>query len=237
MLSDDQLQPPMSPFSTLSTTWQRAIERKVFRHMRLLPSDLETFAHLAVGRRRTYVRDIDMGFGQEPYDIANFTQVETEDEQNRKDSIFTATIQRLFQILSGWGNNHPGLRLNLPSRFPPNNIPTMNRDAFAYVRKETLKSQPCGRKTPQRRYRKLYLSLVDLINIPEVQVITKLYIPYTAPSRLWPGSAASIAALLPNLKEFWADLWDSETSDLESRRRSRKGGWHSMDTWTLFLSC
>lgn len=173
---------PLPSLSTVSTEWQRAIERPTFRSFCLTSSSLDEFARLVVGRRQSYVRCIQMTFELAPYDVTHSMRMETEAEQKRNSRFFTQTLQQLFKTLASWDHHHPGMKLELNRFFSPSDIVRMTEDELLQqLPRKMPQEYSFDRETLDRRYSKSYLTLDDTFQIPQVHIITQFRVSATYP--------------------------------------------------------
>ncbi|KAI1505941.1 hypothetical protein F5X99DRAFT_175792 [Biscogniauxia marginata] len=99
--------PGLSPFATLSTKWQEAVERRTFSRLAISSEDeeMQNFARTVTPTRRAHLRTL------------TFTVVVPFDEggakprsqrQARFSEAFTGAVQRLFQVLAGGDSDDGG---------------------------------------------------------------------------------------------------------------------------------
>lgn len=217
----------LARYATVNRQWQTIIERYTFSSILVDASQrLEEFDQIVArnGRRRSYIRDINLAVELESYDIKARTEFETAEENSRNNKIFEETIQSLFRILEPWPEDPVGIRLSLEAHSPS--------DAFGGKSRERWRK---GSRDPhdllERRYEKHYLQFPEgsLDKLPTVRTITTLFVKGGGGYRsnycrlIQPASCAIIASRLPLLHTIDFNLADNEKRDKSLRKRNRDG--------------
>lgn len=210
--------PWLSSLSSVSRVWQNTVEQHTFRTLYLTPARLHGFPLVVTGRRCRFVRHIDLRI---LHDELPWQTIESEADRQCNSRVFTRSLYELFSILAAWPPNHPGVYLMLHKFVSPQDV----ADGLEqYIPPDALGSRLLPQNEERsRRYKTSYLELIGTAPLPEVHVLHKLRILSLADRKICPASATAIAARLPNLQTFWADVVEYPFADAESRRAVRAG--------------
>lgn len=212
-------------YATVNNVWQHIIERETFECLYLNLDRLAQMGDIVNVRRRSYVRMIWLHIVLPPYVGAAWGQVETEEDQRQNNIVFTATIKAFLEQMSLWKpqeTHQAGLEMWFEAF-------SRNDDCHCDV-EESEQRRAYPRKTPQiwrQRYINSILELKDLdvLQLPEVHVITELRMDSIQRGRYYAGAA--LITLLARLRNAKVALIltsrDDETDRLEKRRRLRHG--------------
>ncbi|EKG19840.1 hypothetical protein MPH_02842 [Macrophomina phaseolina MS6] len=208
--------PWLSSLSSVSRVWQNTVEQHTFRTLYLTPARLHGFPLVVTGRRCRFVRHIDLRI---LHDELPWQTIESEADRQCNSRVFTRSLYELFSILAAWPPNHPGVYLMLHKFVSPQDV----ADGLEqYIPPDALGSRLLPQNEERsRRYKTSYLELIGTTTLPEVHVLHKLRILSLADRKICPASATAIAARLPNLQTFWADVVEYPFADAESRRAVR----------------
>ncbi|SPO07095.1 uncharacterized protein DNG_09789 [Cephalotrichum gorgonifer] len=109
----------LSPFSTLSLDWQRAIEQQTFRYLHVTGDDLGNLGDIVVNQRRVYLRHLRLQVNFPDYDDELSNKYETDDERCANNALAMTSLKRLLAVLSTWGpDSGSELSLQLSFRSP-----------------------------------------------------------------------------------------------------------------------
>lgn len=112
----------LAPLTTVSRDWQDFFEDELFQHLTLKTVvDIETFAKLVQGRRRTRVKWIWLRVELPMYDCQQCHRLETREDVLVQKDLFTNLVWNLFDVLSDWKSNEAcqgGITLELSAHSP-----------------------------------------------------------------------------------------------------------------------
>jgi hypothetical protein len=112
----------LAPLTTVSRDWQDFFEGQLFQRLTLKTAvDIETFAKLVQGIRRTYVKWIWLRIELPMYDCQQCHRLETREDILVQEDLFTNLVWNLFDALSDWKSNEAcqeGITLELSAHSP-----------------------------------------------------------------------------------------------------------------------
>jgi hypothetical protein len=205
----------MSTLATVSVTWQRAVEIRTFRKLNLKSSELEDFARIVTGARRTYLRILSYHIILPTYELRFQDKYECHLDRDTNDVAFTAAIYGIFHTIKSWETqgkdwHHARIELVIAGASSPT-------DKEVDFRKNT---QPFQRLI--KRYSFSYLRVLDPDQLPSVGAVRALRLPWLRNKRrIAPQTCTELATKLPNLDLLEADLPDDEVAYPAMRRLQR----------------
>lgn len=213
---------PLATYATLNRRWQAIIERCTFAYLYIdTPKRLEEFQQLvSTPHRRSCVQVIDLRVELESYDEKARARVETDEERQRNNRIFTTTISTLFRILSDWPDDF-GISIEISARSPGD---------FLEFKERRKRRRVTGSREDdlfEKRYERSYLEFpreTTDAECPPVPAVTELSIQGIANVRLIePASSVFIAMKLPRLNRLNLMMKDDCKRDKQLRQRLRNG--------------
>ncbi|KAJ5380951.1 uncharacterized protein N7496_003379 [Penicillium cataractarum] len=212
----------LATYATLNRRWQAVIERCTFAYLYInTPSRLEEFQQLvSTPRRRSCVQVVDLCVQLEQYDEKARARVETDEERQRNNRIFTTTISTLFRILSDWPDNS-GISIEISAWSPSD---------FLVFKERKRRKRVTGSRVDdlfKKRYERSYLEFpreTADAECPRIPTVRKLSIQGIA--NAWviePASSVYITMKLPRLNRLDLALTDDCKWDKQLRQRLRNG--------------
>ncbi|KAF2158001.1 hypothetical protein K461DRAFT_28342 [Myriangium duriaei CBS 260.36] len=191
----------LAAYSTVSTQFRAAVERRTFRRLALQDSDLQDLGRILVNDvRRSLLQRID-------FRIVLPTYGDSRRNHQANLTAFQASIHSLYAILNSWGTR--GLSLELSAIFAPQH----GDESFA----------PQSIQDAQAGFFRRYLTLSNS-SLPVVNAISSLETVATAGRALHPSTICQLAAALPNLQRLEIEYFDP----LPKREALRKEHRHAL---------
>ena len=220
-------------YATISRSWQHAIEFQTFSEIAVKSTEIETFSHIVVNRRRRLLRRLQLNIILPTYTDKACAKFETEKDKQSNNQVFTKAIKDLLALLWSWhvefqtiGNdsNTPieqSLRLCIGDCYSPKDCRYRGWQKYQEDRHEW----ELGRRHDlfQHRYESSLLQLESIEGIQEIPQISSFH---RSPGHrmIEPRSLARIASKFPNLDSFRWRLKDNEKRDPRLRQQTRFGG-------------
>ena len=225
--------PELAQYATVNREWQTLVEEQSWATLRVktgTPLDLTEFEK-ATGhpRRRSYIRNIELIVGLEPYDEAARAHFETEAEHDRNNQIFSKAIQSMLQILAKWPANHPGISLSIQAQSPSDLVACPNR-----LRRK--KAARADRTTDllNRRFERNYHRLDDQFEsqVEPLKLVHTLTVEGLSDRRQIDAvSCARLASRFPRLHTLNLSLNDTCKRDKALRKSNRNGIYNILIYW------
>lgn len=229
----------LPPYACISRQWQYAIERRTFQSLRVKSTELTYFTKIVVGHRRRFLTSLKYDVVLPSYTDSACARFERESEQAANSEAFTATIHALFKSLKSWEGNDSGrtqdtgsVALGITAYSPTDGH---HRGEEKY--KEDQKQCDLGQRSDlwDERYEHSYLQLLHMQDLPTLSSISALNAHANSPRSVEPGSIATLAVKLPNLRSIDWDLKDNEKKDPELAQKLHHGTFGTLSTIPLPL--
>ncbi|KAH7095616.1 hypothetical protein FB567DRAFT_34823 [Paraphoma chrysanthemicola] len=186
-------------YATISKQWKEAVEYLTFRQLKIRSDDLEQLEALVINSRRRYLKRLSYTILLREFPKEKCRQTESQDERESNNEAYTQGIINLFNILTQWdaAGLLSGLRLKIEDPECPNNGPES-----------------------KRRWESSYLTLSGTDGIPTVSGVTYLNVKGNYRRMTSPAVAPALAALLPDLKQLYAEFVEYGEQAVQIRNRA-----------------
>ena len=220
-------------YSTISKSWQYAIEGQTFREIAVKSTEIDDLSHIVVNHRRKLLRRLELNVILPTYTDKACAKFETEKDKQSNNQVFTKAIKDLLALLRSWHDEfkvmgsdsdapiEQPLRLCIGECYSPTDCRHRGWEKY----QEDMQEKKSGRRHDlfQHRYESSLLKLESVEGIQEIPQISSFY--RSAGNRnIEPRSLAIIASKFPNLDSFRWRLKDNERRDPRSRQQTRFGG-------------
>ena len=217
-------------YSTISRSWQYAIECLTFREIAMKSTEVVEFSHIVINHRRKVLRRLELNVILPTYTDKACAKFETDMDMDSNNQVFTKAIKDLLALLRSWhdesqttGNHGHGpvqqsLRLCIGDCYSP-----MDRRYRGREKHQEDRHNWDRHDLFQHRYESSLLRLESIEGIEEIPQISSFH---RSPSNrtIEPRSLAMIASRFPNLDSLRWKLEDNEKRDPQLRQRTRFGG-------------
>ena len=191
--------------ATISRQWHAAIERHLFRTLRVRSTDAERFQKIVRHGRRRLVERIDYVVELPEYSEEDRCKFERDDARQANDEAFTAAIHRLFRILASWNtrvDGHVDLRLaDVYSTSDHTDLrrssPSLRRGHLVYARDEAHGNRIADLWNWRHRYS--FLRLLRASDLPAVPVI-RSFVVCLLTRNICSRVPVEMAARMPSLR-------------------------------------
>ena len=226
-----------SKYACISRQWQYAIERHTFHSLRIKSTELTYFTKIVVGHRQRFLTSLKYDVILPSYTDSACARFEREPEQTANSEAFTATILALFKSLESWESDNSGrtqdagsIALGITAYSP---MDSHHRGDEKY--KEDQKQCDLGQRSDlwDERYEHSYLQLLHTQDLPTLSLISALNVHANSPRSIEPGSVATLAVKLPNLKSIDWDFKDNEKRDPELAQKLHHSMFSTLYTISL----
>jgi hypothetical protein len=231
------LSPPLAEYATISHSWKSVIEAFTFRDLKINSTDrLHQINDIVTYDRRGATRQIDFTVLLPEYGEDTYGVIESEEDKQRNNAVFTESLRRFFQTLRLWqsdsesdgkGNSRTGGLKLVIRAFSKSDIGNMEDADEKQKRIDYSGDEDIG----ATRFETSYLHLDG--ELPEVSVVSDLEVygrnnwmsdEVTCDPRPISGEAvACLMGCLTRLKRAHVQLSDEESRDMALRERERQG--------------
>jgi hypothetical protein len=186
-------------YATISKQWKEAVEFVTFHRLDVRSEDLSRLRTIVTHNRCKYVRKLSYQILLPQYPQDQGRRMETNEEQEANNIVFTESIADLFSILKQWEEAGllPDMRLFIKDPHSPSD---------------------CAESS--RRVRGSYLTLSGSDKIPTLSSISYLQMNGRSTRMTLPTAVLQIAALLPNLKHVYGDFGEVSDQTAATEQRS-----------------
>jgi F-box associated protein len=223
--------------ASVSISFRNAVERRTFRSLSFLSTELDRFVEaFSEQRRRLLLKQITFKIVLPEYEERYFARFEREPDRKANNEVYTQAIKSLFEQLSSWedgsgmtsseiSHSYFGISLEIQA-YSPSDIshrpdPDMDREL-----------QMTGTRSDlfEARYRRSFLRILDVDKIPAVQRISSFTVHtwndrFEGVRYMEPASVAQLASQMPALERIDWNLPDDERwiKYAEARQERRYG--------------
>ncbi|KAF1946510.1 hypothetical protein EJ02DRAFT_367313 [Clathrospora elynae] len=186
-------------YATISKQWKEAVEFVTFHRLDVRSEDLSLLRTIVTPNRCKYVRRLSYKILLPEYSEEQGKRMETIEEQEANNEVFTQSIVDLLSILRQWEEAGllPDLRLFLQDPQSPSDC-----NEF------------------ERRLRSTYLALSKIHRIPTVSSVSYLQINGGYRRTTLPTVGLQLAAFLPNLKHIYGEFAEVGEQITKTKMRS-----------------
>lgn len=217
----------LPPYATVCKTWQWHIEQRTFRGINLLSTELEYFSKVMTGNRKAALRAVQYHIVLPEYDDAACEVVETEEDREVNNSVFTTAIVELFRVVKGWEEEEKELSgrdglvplsLEISQIYSPSDAQKQNKTLYRELGEAVNPRE--RRDLLEERHWNSWLRLGQLEDVPELKSVAKYHFRPTYPRAVRAESIARLANKFPALEKLAIQILE-RGEDLEVRRRDR----------------
>ncbi|CAN9361724.1 unnamed protein product [Alternaria alternata] len=189
----------LPPFATISSQWKEAVEFITFHRLDIRSEDLGELRTIVTRNRCKYLRNLKYSILLPEYPEEQGNRMESSEEQETNNEIFTHSIAELFSTLRQWEDAGvlSELRFNLAAPKSPSD----------YYDSES-------------RFATTYLTLSEMDRIPKVSRISYFQIQGNYGRKISPSVGPQLMSILPGLKHIYAEFYEEGAQSASVERRS-----------------
>lgn len=174
----------LPPYATISAQFKEAVEFITFHRLRIGNDELDAFRAIVTQHRCKYVRRLAYTVLLPEYPQERGNCLETSEEQDANNEVFTQSIADLFSILRQW--EHAGRVSNLRFHLKGPETSSDNMES-------------------EKRWDNAHISLSDTEKIPKIASITYFQVEGNHRRTIPPSLSLQLLTLLPNVKHIYGD--------------------------------
>lgn len=189
----------LPPFAIISKQWKEAVEFITFHRLDIRSEDLGELRTIVTRNRCKYLRNLKYSILLPEYPEEQGNLMESSEEQEANNDIFTHSIAELFSTLKQWED--AGVRSELRFNLAAPESPSDCYDS-------------------EIRYSTAYLTLSEVDKIPTVSRISYFQMQGNYSRKISPSVAPQLMSVLPGLKHIYAEFCEEGAQSAGVERRS-----------------
>jgi hypothetical protein len=189
----------LPPFATTSSQWKEAVEFITFHRLDIKSEDFGELRIIVTRNRCKYLRNLKYSILLPEYPEEQSNRMESSEEQETNNEVFTHSIAELFSTLRQWEDAGvlSELRFNLAAPKSPS-------DCY----------------DSKSRFATAYPTLSKIDRIPTVSRISYFQIQGNYSRKISPSVRPQLMSVLPGLKHIYTEFYEEGTQSAGIKRRS-----------------